>query len=280
MPKKPLSSFFRFLGEVRPIVTKQNPGMKITELGKIMAQKYKELPVARKEALNEAYQIEKKKYLQEFEKFKITPEGKEILEKMKQDGKEKRLQKAKGKLGKLKSELGKPTRYPLAYNLFVKEEMSGTPGRVISNIKMAADKWKNLSEIQKSPFVKKSAELKAMYEKDLAAWEAKQAAEGGLAQIEAMQKKVLSATHDVKGIVPKPKKKPKKVVAKKVAKTKVKKAAPKKKPAPKKKAAPKKKVVEKVVAKKPAAKKTAPKKEPAVKKEVKKAEPTKAKKKQ
>merc|ERR1719464_2393343 len=162
MPKKPLSTYFRFLGEVRPIVTKQNPGMKITELGKIMAQKYKELPVARKEALNEAYQIEKKK----------------------QDGKEKRLQKAKGKLGKLKSELGKPTRYPLAYNLFVKEQMSGAPGRVVSNIKMAADKWKNLSEIQKSPFVKKSAELKAIYEKDLAAWEAKQAAEGGLAQIE------------------------------------------------------------------------------------------------
>ena len=209
--------------------------------------------------MNEAYQIEKKKYLQEFEKFKITPEGKEILEKMKQDGKEKRLQKAKGKLGKLKSELGKPTRYPLAYNLFVKEQMSGTPGRVVSNIKMAADKWKNLSEIQKSPFVKKSAELKAIYEKDLAAWEAKQAAEGGLAQIEAMQKKVLSATHDVKGIVPKPKKKPKKVVAKKVAKTKVKKAAPKKKD------------VKKALAKKPAAKK-----EPAVKK----AEPTKAKKKQ
>merc|ERR1719400_494922 len=78
MPKKPLSTYFRFLGEVRPIVTKQNPGMKITELGKIMAQKYKELPVARKEALNEAYQIEKKKYLQEFEKFKITPEVQRI----------------------------------------------------------------------------------------------------------------------------------------------------------------------------------------------------------
>merc|ERR1719278_1843986 len=137
--------------------------------------------------------------------------------------------------------------------------MSGASGRVASNIKMAADKWNNLSEIQKSPFVKKSAELKAIYEKDLAAWEAKQAAEGGLAQIEALQKKVLSATHDVKGIVPKPKKKPKKVVAKKVAKTKVKKAAPKKKD------------VKKALAKKPAAKK-----EPAVKK----AEPTKAKKKQ
>jgi len=258
MPKKPLTTYFRFLGEIRPIVTKQNPDLKVTELMKVMAQKYKELPVARKEALNQAYQIEKKKYLQEFEKFKTTPEGKEILDKMKQDGKEKRLQKTKRKLGDLKSELGKPTRYPQSYNLFVKEQISGVQGPVVANMKIAADKWKSLSEIQKSPYVKKSAELKAKYEKDLAAWEAKQAAEGGLAQIQALQKKIVSETNNVKGIVPKPKKKPKKVVAKKVAKTKVKKAAPKKKD------------VKKAVAKKPAAKKTAAKKEPAVKKEVKK----------
>jgi len=271
MPKKPLSTYFRFLGEIRPIVTRENPDLKVTELTKVMAQKYKELPVARKEAFNEAYQIEKKKYLQEFEKFKITPEGKEILEKMKQDGKEKRLQKTKRNLRELKSELGKPTRFLSSNNLFVKEEISGVQGPVVANMspmKLAVDKWKSLSEIQKSPYVKKSAELKAKYEKDLAAWEAKQAADGGLAQIEALQKKIVSERNNVKGIVPKPKKKPKKVVATKVAKTKVKKAAPKKKD------------VKKAVAKKPAAKKTAAKKEPAVKKEVKKAEPTKAKKKQ
>merc|ERR1719330_469114 len=69
MPKKPLTTYFRFLGEIRPIVTKQNPDLKVTELIKVMAQK--------------------KKYLQEFDKFKTTPEGKEILDKMKQDGKEK-----------------------------------------------------------------------------------------------------------------------------------------------------------------------------------------------
>lgn len=201
--------------------------------------------------------------MQEFDKFKITPEGKEILEKMKQDGKEKRLQKSKRKLGELKSELGKPARYPQAYNLFVKEQISGVQGPVVANMKLAADKWKKLSEIQKSPYVKKSTELKAIYEKDLAAWEAKQAAEGGLAQIKALEKKVLSAKHDVKGIVPKPKKKPKKV-----AKTKVKKAAPKKKD------------VKKAVSKKSAAEKAAVKKAPAVKKVVKKAEPTKTKKKQ
>merc|ERR1719203_2660601 len=60
MPKKPLTTYFRFLGEIRPIVTKQNPDLKVTELMKVRAQKYKKLRVARKEALNQAYQIEKK----------------------------------------------------------------------------------------------------------------------------------------------------------------------------------------------------------------------------
>lgn len=61
--------------------------------------------------------------------------------------------------------------------------------------------------------------------------------------------------HDVKGILPKPKKQPNKIV-KKVTKTKVKKTDPKKKDVKK-------------------AKKTAAKKELSMKKEVKKAEPTK-----
>merc|ERR1719400_1125227 len=269
MPKKPLSTYFRFLGEVRPIVTKQNPGMKITELGKIMAQKYKELPVARKEALNEAYQIEKKKYLQEFEKFKITPEGKEILEKMKQDGKEKRLQKAKGKLGKLKSELGKPTRYPLAYNLFVKEQMSGASGQVASNIKLAADKWKNLSEIQNPLLSRNPPNLKRYTKKIWLHGRPNKVPKEVWLKLKHCRKKFFLQHMMLKVLFPNLRKSPKKV-----AKTKVKKAAPKKK------AVPKKKVVEKVVAKKPAAKKTAAKKKPAVKKEVKKAEPTKAKKKQ
>ena len=49
MPKRPLTTYFRFLGEIRPIVARQNPDLKATELAKVMAQKYKELPVARKE---------------------------------------------------------------------------------------------------------------------------------------------------------------------------------------------------------------------------------------
>ena len=49
MPKKPLGIYFRFLGEIRPTVTSQNPGLKMTEVAKIMAQKYKGLPVDRKE---------------------------------------------------------------------------------------------------------------------------------------------------------------------------------------------------------------------------------------
>jgi len=259
MPKKPLSSYFRYMQEIRPMVERQNPNLKMVEVSKVIAQKYKELPVTRKEALNEAYLVDKKNYLQQFEKFKNTPEGKEILEKMKQEGKEKKLQKSKTALSKLKTDLGKPVRYPMAYNLFVVDyyKKGGAKGVVTNAAKEVAEKWKNLGEMQKAPYVKKSNELKAQYEKDLAAWEAKQGTEG-MAKIEQMEKKVVSARNDVKGVVPKPKAKPKKkVVAKKVAKPK--------------------KVVKKAATKKPAAKKepVKAKKEPAKAKK----EPAKAKKK-
>ena len=98
--------------------------------------------------MNEAYLVDKKNYLQQLEKFKNTPEGKEILEKMKQEGKEKKLQKSKVALSKLKTDLGKPVRYPMAYNLFVIDyyKKGGAKGVVTNAAKEVAEKWKNLGK--------------------------------------------------------------------------------------------------------------------------------------
>ena len=51
MPKKPLSSYFRYMQEIRPIVERQNPNLKMVEVSKVIAQKYKELPATRKEVI-------------------------------------------------------------------------------------------------------------------------------------------------------------------------------------------------------------------------------------
>jgi len=266
MPKRPLTGFIRYGNEIRPGLVKKNPNMKMTEITKLISQQYKELPVGRKEALNEAYKIDKKKFEAEFEKFKNTSEGKELLEKKKQDGKEKKLSKFKIQLRNLKEDMGKPKRhgnsgfmdpelpyhhkrYPLAINLFSKDQLEGMSGtKPTDRLKIVSEKWGSLSEAQKAPYVKKSEELKAKYEKDLAVWEATQGKDG-LSKIDDLQKKISSARNAVKGIEPKPKvvKKRKKVVAKKVTT----KATPEKKVAKKAttKATPEKKVAKKEPAK-------------------------------
>jgi len=239
IPKRPLSGYIRYSNEIRPGLAKKNPNLKMSEISKLIALQYKELPVGRKEALNEAYQIDKKKYEAEKEKFQNTSEGKELLEKKKQAGKEKKLSKFKIQLKNLKEEMGKPKRYPLPINLFAKEQLAGMSGKITDNMKIVTQKWGTLSETQKAPYVKKSEELKAKYEKDLAVWEATQGTEG-LGQIEDLQKKISSARNAVKGIEPKVVKKPKKVVAKKVKKAATK-ETPEKKVAKKEPAKDKKK---------------------------------------
>merc|ERR1712156_593964 len=81
--KRPLNGYMRFAMEMRPMVTRQNPNMKVTEVSKVLGQKYKELPDQRKMILSQTFKTELKKYQKEFAAFKNTPEGKEILEKNK-----------------------------------------------------------------------------------------------------------------------------------------------------------------------------------------------------
>jgi len=141
---------------------------------------------------------------------------------MKQEGKEKKLQKFKIQLANLKSEMGQPKRPPVSFGLFAKDQAK--PGvKVTDTSKIIAEKWKSMSENQKEPYIKKSKELSAKYEEDLAEWKAKQSTED-VAKIEDIRQKIIATRNDIKGIVPKPKKRKKKVVAKK-AKPETKKVA-------------------------------------------------------
>jgi len=47
--------YFRFLNEVREKVKEENPGLKVTELAKVIGQKWKELPEEKKEAYRQEY---------------------------------------------------------------------------------------------------------------------------------------------------------------------------------------------------------------------------------
>merc|ERR1711962_1385910 len=185
--KRPLNGYMRFAMEMRPMVTRQNPNMKVTEVSKVLGQKYKELPDQRKMSLSQTFKTELEKYQKEFEAFKNTPEGKEIVEKIIKE-----------------QSLGKSFKSNADVN---------------ANFKAIGEKWKGMSEKQKAPYIEKFKELSAKYEKDLTLWKAN-LGEEEVAKINAIEKKITTTRNAIKGIVPKPKRKKKKVVAKKVKKAK------------------------------------------------------------
>merc|ERR1712223_1009102 len=221
--KRPLNGYMRFAMEMRPMVTRQNPNMKVTEVSKVLGQKYKELPDQRKMSLSQTFKTELEKYQKEFEAFKNTPEGKEIVEKIKQEQRGKRLQKFKISLANLKKDLGKPKQPANAYSSFIKEQSLGKSFKsnadVNANFKAIGEKWKGMSEKQKAPYIEKFKDLSAKYEKDLTLWKAN-LGEEEVAKINAIEKRITTTRNAIKGIVPKPKRKKKKVVAKKVKKAK------------------------------------------------------------
>ena len=48
MMKRPLNGYFRYAMQMRPMIVRQNPNMKITEVAKVLGQKYRELPTNKK----------------------------------------------------------------------------------------------------------------------------------------------------------------------------------------------------------------------------------------
>ncbi|XP_013420897.1 nucleolar transcription factor 1-A isoform X2 [Lingula anatina] len=70
MPKKPLGPFFRFMMAKRNKYTKQNPGMSITEVAKLIGEKYKELNPKKKEQYHKIWLKEQEEYKEALEKFK------------------------------------------------------------------------------------------------------------------------------------------------------------------------------------------------------------------
>lgn len=87
-PKKPLSAFFLFRGEVYEDVKAKNPGAKITQLTKIISERWGRVDEATKNRLQADYQKNKTKYEEEKETYerehgKIERKKKKVTKKAK-----------------------------------------------------------------------------------------------------------------------------------------------------------------------------------------------------
>lgn len=98
-PKRPLSAYFRWLGENREFYKKKNPNLKNTELVSLLGSEWSKIGENMKKKFNDAYDKEKKKYDEEMKAFtdKNGPiiKKSKVLEKEEKKGKKSKKESSK-----------------------------------------------------------------------------------------------------------------------------------------------------------------------------------------
>ncbi|XP_043842858.1 transcription factor A, mitochondrial [Dromiciops gliroides] len=172
-PKKPLSSYLRFLMDHRPILKGQNPDLKNTEIIKKLAEAWRELPESQKKIYEEATRADFKEYKEEVAKYKaqLSPDQKKVLKE------ERRLKRARKDIIKKKRELtifGKPKKPRSAYNIFISEHFKESRG--ISSqemLKILNQEWKTMSLSRKQVYIQLAEDDKIRYTNEIKSWEEK-----------------------------------------------------------------------------------------------------------
>eukprot|EP00996_Jenningsia_fusiforme_P005803 NODE_6871_length_527_cov_155.303347_g6441_i0.p2 GENE.NODE_6871_length_527_cov_155.303347_g6441_i0~~NODE_6871_length_527_cov_155.303347_g6441_i0.p2 ORF type:complete len:122 (-),score=39.74 NODE_6871_length_527_cov_155.303347_g6441_i0:160-474(-) len=75
MPKRPLSAYFIFAGDIRAQLMKENPAAKVTEIAGMISAKWKEIDSAEKEKYTERAAEAKEEYAKAMEEWKKSNSG-------------------------------------------------------------------------------------------------------------------------------------------------------------------------------------------------------------
>ncbi|XP_021953334.1 high mobility group protein B2 [Folsomia candida] len=71
-PKRPLSAFFLFSGEMRPKIRKENPGLSLGEMGKELGKRWASIDAASKKKYEKTAAAAKLEYQEKMAKYKGT----------------------------------------------------------------------------------------------------------------------------------------------------------------------------------------------------------------
>ncbi|XP_071439446.1 high mobility group protein C-like isoform X2 [Hetaerina americana] len=86
-PKKPLSPYFRFMAEMRPEYKKENPDCKVTDIVKLIADKWEKTSMESKQKYMEDYKKDLVAYSNARLRYEeqLTDEQKELMKKAKEE---------------------------------------------------------------------------------------------------------------------------------------------------------------------------------------------------
>ncbi|KAK9888183.1 hypothetical protein WA026_000452 [Henosepilachna vigintioctopunctata] len=176
-PKKPLTPFFKYLQEYRPITQKEHPQLKLTEIIKKCSQDWKNVHSTVKEKYETEYREELNAYVKKHLEYsvKLTEEQRMYIKELTE---EKRRMVEKRKNKKLLKELNKPKKPPSAFLIFLMDQAKIQNRKVNELMKEAGMLWENLDESVKLRYSNQAKLALASYSKQVEDWESKMLLEG------------------------------------------------------------------------------------------------------
>lgn len=170
-PKRPLSGYFKFLGDVRADLQKENPEMSHKERTKLAGVKWGQLSQEEQTKYKDGYKEAMAEWKKKFEVYKQTDSYKEF--KAAKVAKEKKERKKK-----YKKDANAPKKPAQAYFIFSSEKrpelIASLPEAdkksITKHAKMLGEMWRNCSAEEKESYREKAKKLKEVYEEAFAAY--------------------------------------------------------------------------------------------------------------
>lgn len=155
MPKKPLTPFFRYFMEKREKMGRKHPHSSVTDLAKLLSQKFQTLNEKKKQKYKDAYDKEYEEYKQKLQQFKIEHPEVEL-----------------GNMNKQQISHGHITEGPpkpkTPYQLFQAEKLKKeTTGDTKKDIESIRAKWTELSEGKKIKWIRRALQDQQRYEAEV-----------------------------------------------------------------------------------------------------------------
>lgn len=179
-PKRPLSPYFRFIKHMRPQIVKENPNASVTEIIKLVAEKWHAVDPGLKSRFEAEYKVDKESFDKQYDAYnsKITPE---MREKVREARKELKTDREKRDLRRRYRELEKPKKVASAFLRFMQSEVVGKKGsgraEYSQYLKDMGARWKVLSDEEKRPYKEAYERDLPQYKADLEKWQVKMTAE-------------------------------------------------------------------------------------------------------
>jgi HMG (high mobility group) box len=171
-PKKNKNAYMFFCDKKRPQIKEANPGIKATEIAKLLGQSWKEATPESKAKYTKKADADKVRYNAEMADYKRPSDDELMTQKINQ---KKTRGKASGTKKRTKEE-GAPTRGKSAYLFFcadkrpkVKDEYPDMKATEIMS--ELGRMWKELSDEEKEPYNEQAAEAKEKYLQEKTEWE-------------------------------------------------------------------------------------------------------------